>query len=262
MIITTSYSPNHNLIDRALTLANQYQAQYVSRERNSLAYLQTCDSDECILVVTQDELQLHRKKEKPFFFHPSMAILRIKQLLREGNDSLLNFGQVALGDQVLDCTAGMGADSIVFSYLVGPTGSVIALESEHLLYMMVREGMNQYVTNLLECDLAMRRIQVFYAHHLIYMQQLPAKSLDIVYFDPMFRRPHHRSASLSTIRNLANHEAISIDSITEAKRVARKRIILKENRNSGEFERLGIPIISQTNSPITYGVIELGKNSD
>lgn len=262
MIVTTSYSPDYNLIERACALAFRYKGLYLPRERFNLSTLQSSDMEKCLLLVTQHTLLLYLEQDKPFFFHPSMALLRVKQLLRGENDPLLNYGRVVRGDSVLDCTAGMGADAIVFSYLVGTNGKVIALESEYLLSMMIHEGLNQYVTNLGECDFAMRQIQVCHAHHLNYMQQLPAKSIDIVYFDPMFRRPQQGSASLAPIRNLANHEPLSLDAIAEAKRIARKRIILKESRNSGEFERLGIPIVSQNNSIISYGVIELGFNND
>jgi 16S rRNA (guanine1516-N2)-methyltransferase len=62
---------------------------------------------------------------------------------------------------------------------------------------------------------------------------------------------------MSPLRHRANDEAVSLTSIAEARRVARKSIVLKENRDSSEFARLGFEHVLRSTTKTTYGVIRL-----
>lgn len=103
----------------------------------------------------------------------------------------------------------------------------------------------------------MRRIEVRHSHHLDYLKSLPDRSVDIVYFDPMFREPIAESASIHPLRHYANGEPLEMESVREAVRVARKTVVMKEARSSGEFERLGFTLPERGKSKITYGVISI-----
>lgn len=83
--------------------------------------------------------------------------------------------------------------------------------------------------------------------------------MDIVYFDPMFREPITDSASINPLRHYANGEPLDEESVREAVRVARKTVVLKEARYSGEFERLGFSLPERGKSKITYGVISIDR---
>ena len=93
--------------------------------------------------------------------------------------------------------------------------------------------------------------------HLDYLRSLPSGSRDIVYFDPMFRDPLHDSAAIGSLRDLANGSALSAESVEEAKRVARKTVVLKEKRGSTEFARLGFTELARGNAKTSYGVIRI-----
>jgi len=86
---------------------------------------------------------------------------------------------------------------------------------------------------------------------------MPDKSMDIVYFDPMFRRGIEESSSVGQLRLFANLDPLSETVMEQAKRIARKRIVLKERKDSGEFERLGFSIVSRENMGVAYGVLEV-----
>ena len=60
-------------------------------------------------------------------------------------------------DDVLDCTMGLGADSIVSSYVVNQ-GKVVCLESQWMIYWVVKEGLSLYNSDLKQMDQAMRRL--------------------------------------------------------------------------------------------------------
>lgn len=244
---------------KAAELAAELGGKLIERRSQTLAQLARRYEDDKLLVVTSDELRYYeRGTETPLYFHPSMAYVRVKRLRKGERDPMVELSDCRRGDTVLDCTAGLASDAIVFSYAVGPEGAVTALESEPVLCAVVREGLKSYRTELPDVNEALRRIRMVRAEHGAYLKSLPDDSFDIVYFDPMFRQPVTESSSLEPLRALANHEALSPETVAEAVRVARKAVLIKEKNNSPEFERLGFkrcPV--KKTSAVGYGVITI-----
>ncbi len=121
--------------------------------------------------------------------------------------------------------------------------------------MIVREGLKRYQSEVEELNEAMNRIEIIHNEHLDYLMGLPDQSVDIIYFDPMFRIALADSSALAPIRSIANHQPLDLEAITHAKRVARKSVVLKEHVKSKEFVRLGFEQVYSTYSKIAYGVI-------
>lgn len=255
MIVTTSEGPTNQAVAAAKRLAEELSAVYVHRGQHSLRRMSRRLGEERLLVVTSHNLRYYEGGEPPLYFHPSMALIRIKRLISGESDPMLVAGSCAPGDEVLDCTAGLGADSLVFSFAVGARGRVTALESEPVLAALVSDGLMRYDTGMVDVNEAMRRIELVAENHAERLAALPDNSYDIVYFDPMFRRPIQESSALQPLRQLANHSALAAASVTEAVRVARKAVVLKEHRWSGEFARLGFEQVQASTSKIAYGVI-------
>ncbi|MEF3302958.1 class I SAM-dependent methyltransferase [Paenibacillus sp. GYB003] len=255
MLVTTSYSPSGETVERGKRLAAELGVRYVPRGTSSVRRLGERYGESRFLLVAERELFYHGNDEAPLFFHPSLSFVRVKRLMNGERDALIDISGASAGDRVLDCTAGLGADAIVFSYAVGETGEVTAVESEPALYTIVREGLLAYETQLPEFNAAMRRVVMKRAHHLDVLRQLADKSVDIVYFDPMFRLPVEESSAIGPLRQLANHAPLAEEAIREAVRVARKSVVLKEGKESGEFERLGFTMRSKSRTKIAYGVI-------
>jgi 16S rRNA (guanine1516-N2)-methyltransferase len=256
-MVTTSYEPSAQLLDKAKLIAASWQENFVPRGKLSLQRLRQKYGQSAILLVTNKEIRYYVDDQPAVFFHPSMAAIRVKRLLSGQTDLLLEVSGVGQGDTVLDCTAGLASDSIVFSLAVGSQGAVTALESERIPALLIQEGLAVYDSEIPELNEAMRRVQVRHADHCAYMQSLEPQSVDTVYFDPMFRSPIKESSSILPLRELANREAISVEALKQAKRIARRSIVLKEQRGSGEFARLGFETILRSNTKITYGVIRL-----
>lgn len=191
------------------------------------------------LVVTRNEWRYERDDGLTFAFHPNMAALRVKRLQEGGSDLLIAASGMQKGDQVLDCTLGMGADAIVSSFVVGEQGSVVALESQPLIAELVSRGLATYQTERRALQKAMRRIQVIQADYETYLKKQSDQSVDFVLFDPMFRRPVLASLPMQQLKPLANHAPLTLEAVQEACRVARKAVLFKERVNSPEFERLG-----------------------
>lgn len=258
MIVTTTAKPSQRALEQAERLAGELASPLRSRGNLTVNKLLTLTQDKRLLVVTEEEVRYYDgQAETPLYFHPSMAFVRVKRLRRGETDPLIQLSGCEAGDLIVDCTAGLASDSLVFSYAAGPTGRVSALESEPVLCALVREGLAGYQTNLEDVNEAMRRIEMINVHHLVYLTNLPDKSVDIVYFDPMFRKPIHESSSMEPLRAVANMDALSIETIEQAKRVARKCVVLKEHQASEEFARLGFERRHVNTSKIAYGVIQL-----
>ncbi len=256
MIVTTTARPDETTVQKALRLAREFGARYVERRNRSLAELGRTYGTDRIAVVGFSEIRVLSGQSPPLFFHPSMAYLRVKRLRNGEGDALVDVSGVQPGDAVLDCTAGLGADAIVFAYAVGERGRVTALEVSPVVHAVVREGLASYVSGDADVDAAMRRIETQRADYTDVLARLPDKSYDIVYFDPMFRNPVLSSAAIAPLRPFAKERPLAETDVRQAVRVARKRVVLKNRRESGEFQRLGFTVARQSSSPIAYGVIE------
>ncbi|MDA8234146.1 MAG: class I SAM-dependent methyltransferase [Clostridia bacterium] len=251
-IITTA--GNGGSWEAAQALAVRLGKPAVPRDRRSLAALREEYEVENLLVVGRNKTSLVTPHGE-YYFHPSMAKLRIKQLAQGLVDPMVEAMALQPGDSVLDCTMGLAADALVSSYITGPQGRVVGLEGAEVLAALVEKGLQTYCDTNPDVTAAARRIEVKAAHHLEYLMALPEQSFDVVYFDPMFRRPQTRSSSMNPLRGIALGDPISPEAINHARRVARKRVVLKETNGSPEFKRLGFPQVEGGKySSVGYGV--------
>lgn len=260
MIITTGDHPAREAVSRAAALAALAEAPYIPRNRTSLAKLSARHGDQDILVILEGGARLYRPGQEEMMFHPSMAFVRAKRLLKGERDPMLEAARVRPGDTIIDCTAGLGADAAVFALGAGAEGSVLALEDSLPLWSLLHEGFANYISGVKEFDEALRRITVKRAEHLEVLRGLPDKSVDVVYFDPMFRDPVQESSAISPLRAYANNDSLDAEAIEQACRIARRTVVLKEKKGSGEFERLGFETQSRSHTKIAYGVISLDKS--
>ncbi|WP_240419629.1 class I SAM-dependent methyltransferase [Paenibacillus periandrae] len=265
MLITTSYDPQAEHLEAAAQLARSIKklqgivnpVRLVPRKRHSLARLRTLYDDSEILLVSKERIEYYHEDQPALFFHPSTAAIRVKRLVNGEHDPLMELSDIQSGDRVLDCTAGLGSDALVYSYAVQGNGEVVALESEPIPYLILQQGLMTYDSDIPGMNEAMRRIQVIQMDHSEYLQRQPDNAFDVVYVDPMFRQPIQESSSISAIRTLANSRPVSEQTIKEALRVASRAVIMKEHRSSNEFDRLGFEEVRRSTTKIAYGVIRL-----
>ncbi|MDI4645611.1 class I SAM-dependent methyltransferase [Cohnella hashimotonis] len=259
MIVTTAEKPDAALVVYARRLADELGCRFAERRRETLAGLarKFPEAAHGILIAGPQGLRYAADGAEPLFYHPSMALIRVKRLLEGGHDALVDATGVRTGDAIVDCTAGLGADALVLSYAAGAAGSVTAVEASRILYVIVREGLRAYASGLSELDEAMRRVKMEYGEHLRALRAMPDRSADIVYFDPMFAKPVPGSASLRPLRAHAEDRSLAVEAIGEARRVARRIVVLKDHKTSGEFERHGFRRVRTSYSAVDYGVIEI-----
>lgn len=223
-----------------------------------------------VLNITRNDIFLSEKGER-FFFHPSMALLRLINIQRGQTDRYLEATALKSGDSLLDLTLGLGTDALIGAWAVGKEGKVTGIEQSAIITALIKDGLRSLAENPLpkvanvekrkaweELAQAARRINVIWQEHGDFLRTQPAHCIDVIYFDPMFRRTQEKSSSIQPLHLFSDHRALTVEAIIEAYRVARKRIILKERKNSPEFARLGFRIMSSGKySQVDYGIISL-----
>ena len=226
------------------------------REDFSFDALRKIHGAENILLVKKNSLSVVTT-EGELFFHPNTAHLRIKNLRGGEGDRLIDALKISAGSKVLDCTLGLGSDAIVESFVAGAAGKVVALEINPLIAEVVNYGLKNFSDDSPHILEAMRRVEVINADCAEYLKTCADNSFDVIYFDPMFRRPIQKSSGLNPIRPLADNRPLTNEIIREAQRVAKFRVVMKEHSGSAEFARLGFEIADGGKySSVTFGVID------
>lgn len=260
MFVTTAGRTNPEMVTQAKRIADELTVMYIKREKRSIKDLQLQHGDEC-LVVGKNRLELHKiGKVEPFFFHPNIAMLRLKRLLQGEQDPYLAAAGIKEGSKILDCTLGLGSDAIVASFAAGETGSVLAIEADPAISCIVRNGLNQWQDAQPEIQEAMKRIEIRTGHHLNLLKAMPDHSFDVVYFDPMFEESVLESDGIRGLTHFASRENLTEETLVEAKRVAVSRVVLKDHFRSTRFSQFGFTVIKRKTSVFHYGYIEKNTN--
>lgn len=261
LIVTTIQHPSSQQEALAGNFARRLHSRFIPRGKDSLPKLATKYATDKILVVTSSGPVIHTPGGE-YFFHLSMAHLRIKNIITGKDDHMTTAMGLTPGMSVLDCTLGLASDAIVASYVAGAGGQVVGLEAAPPIALIAEYGLQNFNSDTPAMNDALRRITVLTADYNEYLAQQPSKSVDVVYFDPMFRHPVYASSNLKPLRYLADDRELSRTAVDEACRVARRRVIIKEKNGSSEFTRLGITTFcGGKHSNITYGVIDTGGDT-
>lgn len=204
-------------------------------------------------------------------FHPSMSLLRLINIRRGERDRFLEAAGLEPGDHFIDATLGLGTDALIAAWSVGEKGNVIAIEQAGIIAALVKDGLRDLSRSSeprggnFEKEQAWKslaqaaaRIEVKWGKHQDVLQDMAANSADVVYFDPMFRQTRVQSASIRPLHGWAEAGDLSPAAVEEACRVARRRVVMKERKNSLEFARLRFAISPGGRySEVDYGVIKL-----
>lgn len=190
---------------------------------------------DALLVFGSDGVAL-RDEAGALRFSPGMAKLRIKRL-DSGvlDDTLVRVASFVCGETVLDCTLGLGADALVAARAVGVSGQVIGLEKSQSLFALVSAGMESHDFGPRSC-----RVRTLWADASTFLAHQPARSIDCVLFDPMFGRPRPSSPAFEMMRRHADRSPLTREMIKDARRVARRVVVVKGARYSEDLSKLDL----------------------
>ena len=213
-VVTTSRRSAANDVILAKTAAQILLLAFVPRGESSLEQIAADFRSPFVVTATDGLLQIVEiSTGEKLFFHPNMAHLRLKNLRLGLGDRFLSATGLEIGMSILDGTLGLGADSLIAAHCVGDAGRVVALEDNAAVAATVAHALQNFSTDNEPLRAAMRRIKVFAADHFEFLRRLPDNSFDVVYFDPMFRRPLKKSVALSPLRPLSDNRALTAATI-------------------------------------------------
>lgn len=256
-IITTAGRPNEHSMRLAKYAASFLSYEVVPRNKRSITKMQS-QYDANVIVSGKERFEYFPYgQNEPFFYHPNSAAYRVKRLANGLEDPLVEACGLQEGDHFLDCTLGIGSDSLVAAYVVGVKGRVVGLEANPNVAFIVKVGMSNYPLDELPILSPMRTIEVVHTDATIYLKKQPTKSFDVVYIDPMFDQMIEESNNFSPLRSAGNHDLLTSEWVEEAKRVARKKVVLKAHYLSQYFEQFGFTQIVRKTSKFHYGIIDI-----
>jgi 16S rRNA (guanine1516-N2)-methyltransferase len=242
LAVTTPLHPTPADERGALEGAGRHGLPFFARANRPLTRIVAAAGVDALLVLSQARSVLVADgAERPW--SAGMGMLRVKRVLdRRGGDRedaihrdpFLEAAGLRPGDLVLDCTAGLGADALVAAAAIGPLGRVVALESSPALAAWTGEGIRR-----LDLELA-ARVEVRCADHAAWLAAAPARSFDVVVFDPMFRHARAEPGGFDLVRRLADARPLDPAALVLARRVARRWVIVKDGAPGWDLARLGL----------------------
>ena len=170
------------------------------------------DWKETVVVVSRTGLFL-KIERREYRWHPGLLHTRVSA---GWEHPLVRAMALVPGDRVLDCTLGLGTDA---AFLAAMTGvAVMALEIRPELALLTCEGLRG----------ASHDVHVINADSRVFLKQLPDASFDIIQGDPMFPKGTGVTNSLDLIRHVGQYEPLGMEWLQEARRVARKRVVVRD----------------------------------
>ncbi|MBQ0139577.1 MAG: class I SAM-dependent methyltransferase [Kurthia sp.] len=256
-ITTTGGRPDALSLEKARFVAQQLTIECIPRKKRSVQKLAEAYQAHIIVAGKGRYEYFPYGAVEPFFFHPSSAAFRIKRLVRGELDTFIQSANLQAGDSLLDCTLGLATDSMIAAEVVGDTGRVVGCEANANVAFIVKQGLKEYdfeAENLPQLS-RMRNIEVVSENAVDYLKKQPDNSFDVVYLDPMFEEVIEESKNFKPLRQAGVHDEVSNEWIEQAKRVAKKRVVLKAHFRSPLFARFQFEQQVRPNIKFHFGVI-------
>lgn len=192
-----------------------------------------------------------------FRLHGGIGVLRLRNVLGGGNDALCQSCGIREGDVFVDATAGQCQDALIAAAAVGESGRVIAFEASPLLWAVTSS--RPVSTGDADVDRMLNeRVEVRLGEAAELLRRMPDRSADVIYFDPMWQVPSKASPSFGVLRKLAHNGRLTPEAIREARRVARRAVVVMDQPGGEELERLGLPVVS-CGQRKRFGMLDLSE---
>ncbi len=252
LAVITSADPDEATAARARERASEWGLDFLQRpHRRALRPMIGRDAE--ALIVFEKKAVALWDRAGALHFHPGVAHLRLGRL-EAGvlEDTFLRVAELREGEAVLDCTLGLAQDALVAARAVGPKGRVVGLEKSLALFAVLSEGLALHDPGPRSC-----RIEAVRADYLEFLKAQQSGSFDCVVFDPMFEKPRKAQAAFEVVRRHAEYAPLTPEALGEARRVARRRVLVKGPRYGPEFRRLGLtPTLLSRFSEVAWAIVE------
>jgi len=251
LAVITSADPDDATVAHAKERAAEWGLEFLQRpHRRALRPMIGRDAE--ALIVFEKRAVALWDLAGALHFHPGVARLRLGRLdAGVLEDTFLRVAELCEGEAVLDCTLGLAGDALVAARAVGPGGRVVGLEKSLALYAVISEGLALHDPGPRSC-----RIEAVHADYLEFLRAQPSRSFDCVVFDPMFEKPRKAQEAFEVVRRHADYAPLSPEALQEARRVARRRVLVKSPRYGPELRRLGLaPTLLSRFSDVAWAIV-------
>lgn len=256
LLVTTTLRPTPPAENRAQALAKLLGAPLLPREGSLEALCRDHGASGVITVGPQRVTYREPERDFEYFYHPSMAKVRLHNCRRGRLDPLLKALALTPGDTLLDCTLGRASDALVCAWALGETGRIMGLEISPVIAALTLDGLTHYEDPSALLTACLRRIEGHWADYRSYLTCCPDQACEVVYFDPLFHAAVTEAQAMAPLRELANPAPLTAEALAEAVRVARRRVVIKQRRGTPLWRELGITTVEGSNSGrVEYGVL-------
>jgi hypothetical protein len=178
-----------------------------------------------------------------------MGFLRLVRARKGEVDPLVKAAALKPGDRVFDATLGLAGDALLAASATRTP--VVGLEANPVLAAFVTAALRRIQA---AGRAAAELIDVRCADHRSVLKEMPARSVDVVLFDPMFRSAAEAGALFELVRQLGNPAPLTGETLREARRVASRGVLIKDAPPGMELARLGLePLPSRRSPRILFG---------
>ncbi len=249
-VVTTSSECGERQQADAHSLADRYGLRFASRRHRSVARLHQEEAAEVVGTLTEAGLVLHRAGQR-LPFATGMAELRIQRVLNGEHEPLVTLGRLGPGTTVLDCTMGLGRDALV---MASSGATVDGVESMPLLAAFLDAGLARLSGAGID---SATRVLVRHADAQAVLTTAESKSYDVVYFDPMFGEEVRQAPDYEMFRLLADGRPLKMSLLHEARRVARRAVVIKDGPRARLLKSIALPLRELTfGTRVRYVVVE------
>lgn len=245
LAVTTSLKASPDIQELAMMRAVEWELPFYDRRKDPMVRIY--DRADAVLLFAAEGVNISTAGGQ-LRTNLSTAAIRLRHIAAGQSDPLIRAADLRSGDIVIDCTYGLGRDAIVAAHIIGPTGSLTALEASPALFHMANEN-KPLAAFVGAIELEAAHIALVHTDAREWLETQPAQSADVVLIDPMFETPKSSDASFSLLRSVANETTLDQEWVERAQRVARRWVVVKSGSRLPWFEDIGLePIHSHGNA--------------
>jgi len=244
-LVTTAPSGSQ---DEAEELARRFGLVAELRKGRLVPELLAAAQGAPVLVVGSRRADLF-DGDRSFRASTGMGFLRLVRARKGDADPLVKAAALARGDEVLDATLGLAQDALVATEATQER--IVGLEASPVLAAFVVAALRRLPGAASE---AAARIEVRCADHRTALRELPSGSFDVILLDPMFRAAQEANPLFDLLRRHGEHAPLDPVTLREARRVARRGVLVKDAAPGAELTRLDlVPLPSRRTARIVFG---------
>jgi 16S rRNA (guanine1516-N2)-methyltransferase len=224
LVVTTSRKPSSTQRERARELASRFGAALCPRDAPIETLVEAAGADGAYVVGRGQETV--RLGTENLHIHPGMLYLKQKDGMGHPLMRAVAPEDGAPVRRIIDCTLGAASDALHIARML-PDVQIVGAEVSVVLHALLEEGLPRLASDTARPWGSAARIEAHCVDARTMLEGMEDDSADVVFLDPMFRRPRGGSGGFGVLRKLAVEDVPDDALLAQAHRVARRRVVAK-----------------------------------